>query len=200
VKNIPDKTAVLVHGAGHLGFYVTQILRQMKKCEVIVACDQKDFKKVQAIGGQPVNRNDLGTLPVKFFSAAIDVTSEKDLNILSTLSVPLLKEGARFITVNGTLVSNIDQQGEVLTGTINGASDLAKNKFHFFTSHKMEYEWAYFTPDPEALTQLVHFIEKGTIQPLQPILFSIRDFDKGLHCSPPRGLFEKVVFDMRDIE
>lgn len=186
INGIKNGNKVLVHGAGGaVGFFVIHFLKNIMNCQVVGTCSTKDIEKVTPCLAEAFDYNNeeaMLRLSSQKFDAVIDVASSTSKRAIETQSINNnLKRGGLYKTSNAELINKIDEDNNLMMGTLLGAADLFAKKLRFWRSHGINYDWVFFNPSGRQLINISNWINEGKISTNLIEEFHYKDFVDAAH-------------------
>lgn len=192
VHRVNPGTKVLVYGAGGaVGYFVINFLKNVLGCTVTGVCAERDMAKVSLICDHVIDYNDDEELEVnkqsKMFDTVIDVASSVSKRLVETQSLNTIRRGGHYITSNAELINKIDEENNLMMGTILGGADLCTKKLRYWRTHGISYEWVFFNPDGRQLINISNWVADRVITLNQVADFSYIDYMKAIEYFQQQG-------------
>jgi len=201
--SITKGQTVLVHGAaGNVGTFAIQYLSKVMDCHVVATCKASDFEKVSSYGAHHmVDCNspiDMSQLVPCSFDVVLDTTPVDSHEQVEKFSIPLIKKGGHFVTLNGDLLRAVDSHG-LLMGTAKGGASLLTKTMSYWISHNIHYHWGLVdATNGSALSMISSFVQQGKIRPRPINVFKLTEFQQAIDFIVEQKTSVKVVLSMED--
>lgn len=182
-KNTPGKRVLIHGGAGGIGTFSIQLMKTWG-AHVITTCSTDAVPLVKHLGVDDVidyKMQDVADELLKL--AKVDVVLDPLGGETPSFSMDVLKSwsGAKYVSLVMPVLPAMDQLG-LVGGLAKSLADFNLNAVKSFTKGGINYRWAFFMPNVNALMKITRMIEAGQIQPVIDKVFKLEDlpeaFDK----------------------
>lgn len=211
--NCQNKKILVLGGSGGVGCFAIQLLK-FWGANVTTTCSKESMEQLKSITNVDlcVDYNDTEQFLNQFrgtFDFILDASTatvsrknyelitnvvNKNLNSKATKNAVFDRNRTVYVTLSSPLLKNFDRYG-VLGGTMSTISDALIDSLNGI-QHGVSFRWAYYLPNPKALSYIAQLVERGYIKPFTSNVFS---FDKALDAYESlekRPIIGKVVLEI----
>ncbi|XP_060571194.1 reticulon-4-interacting protein 1 homolog, mitochondrial-like [Ruditapes philippinarum] len=175
-KNTPGRRVLIHGGAGGIGTFAIQLMKSWG-AHVITTCSTDAIPVVKQCGA-----NDIIDYTTQDVSDVLRNLDKVDVVLdpiggetpSFTLDVLRSWSGAKYISLVMPVLPAIDKLG-MIGGLAQSLMDFNLNAIKSFTKGGINYRWAFFMPNANALKKITSMVDDGQIQPIIEKVFKLDD-------------------------
>jgi len=159
----PGQTVLVHGGGGAIGSSAIQMLKH-SGCRVLTTCASRHIDRCRGLGADIVKdyrTDDIRSFPTVDFILDASAGSGHEIE---KVSIPLLRPGGRYVTLNTPLFSIIDSSSNIPLGITRGLGELAAKKANYYRSNQINYSWGYFNVHRNSLKQIADLMQSGVLR------------------------------------